>query len=250
MSKDNNSSTSRKTRSAGPLSDAELHAGDILTEGKRGATTGKRMATSEEGEPKTLDRLLTNVNVPQVKDLDTLSSFIRNNLTQEGDEFLNTGITGLSSYRLNIAAVPILPLYNQVGYIALSPKKSQPVLDVDKWIRSQPSLLKWTALDVYEALVILQAHEKKGWVIEGKITPSALQEIIVSFEAAEQQEARQRRIQANKEEAEKDKRAQEQAERDKKAQEHRNKKAQEQAANPSAPDPTVAHQNNPHHPVS
>ena len=77
---DNNKFGTPRTRSTGPLSDAELHAGDILTEGKRGATTGKRMATSE-GEPKTLDRYLTNVDVPQVKDLDTLSSFIRNNLT-------------------------------------------------------------------------------------------------------------------------------------------------------------------------
>ena len=83
---DNNKFGTPRTRSTGPLSDAELHAGDILTEGKCGTTTGKRMATSE-GEPKTVDRYLTTVDVPQVKDLDTLSSFIRNNLTTEGDEF-------------------------------------------------------------------------------------------------------------------------------------------------------------------
>ena len=116
---DSNKFGTPRTRSTGPLSDAELHAGDILTEGKRGATTGKRMATGgNEGEPKTVDRFLTNVNVPQVKDLDTLSSFIRNHLTTEGDEFLNTGITGLHSYRLNVAAIPILPLYEQVGFLA------------------------------------------------------------------------------------------------------------------------------------
>ena len=123
------------------------------------------MAASEEGEPKTLDRLLTNINVPQVKDLDTLSSFIRNNLTPEGDEFLNTGITGLHSYRLNVAAIPILPLYEQVGFLAPAPKKSQPELNVAKWIQNQPRILRWTALDVYQALVILRAHERKGWAI-------------------------------------------------------------------------------------
>ena len=62
---DSNKFGTPRTRSTGPLSDAELHAGDILTEGKRGATTGKRMATGE-GEPKTVDRFLTTVDVPPV----------------------------------------------------------------------------------------------------------------------------------------------------------------------------------------
>ena len=153
---DNNKPGTARTRSTGPLTDAELHAGDPLTEGKRGATTGNRMATSE-GEPKTLDRFLTTSDIPHQKNLDNLSSFIRNHLTHDGDVFLNTNVTGLTAYRLNIAAVPILPLYEKVGDIAPAPKKNQPPLSVDKWITKQPNVTKWTALDVYQALTTLKA---------------------------------------------------------------------------------------------